>query len=402
MTVSGITSTSYLQQLRQAGGKAAQQATPSASDKSSGSAAYQLSLSQQAQQMLLQYGDMGAEVHRAEDALAGVDLGGLAHDGAGNMLGATHTVEVKQLAEGQVLSTMAEADRDSTSLGTGTLTFQFGTDDAAGGFTPDSDAVDVKVTDGSLDGIAKAVNDADFGIAASVVQDADGQYRLEFKGPNGAANAFSVSGIDALAHDPSSAFSSGMTVQQSAQDAVFSVDGGPEQTSIGNAVQIAPGVTHTLTAVGTDTVAVAFGQDRAETAAHTVVDTLNGLMASLGGDIGKQLGQDGLGLDAIGITVADDGSLAIDQAKLEGAYTADPQGTTDKLAGVLDAARQALEAEGSTIQSKMPSLVTALMNRTPMSLLDYLDGGNGSNQQSQSTLQSLLDGGLGASVGAEG
>ncbi|MGE5503189.1 MAG: hypothetical protein ACM31L_02090 [Actinomycetota bacterium] len=400
MTVSSIAAAMAMLQQRQTTATQAKGSQDTAgADQATQNPAYQLSLSQEAASALLAYGRMGSEVKSASDALA--DIGGqlaagLGRDGDGHVLGATHDVDVQQLAQAQVLSTNPEPDHDTTSLGTGTLVFQFGTEDPPGTFTPSADPVGVPITDGSLDGIAKAVNDAGIGVAATVVKDGDGQYRLEFQGPSGAAGAFSMSGIDALAHDPTAAFSAGLNVDQAAQDAVYSVDGGAVQTSASNTVSLAEGVSHTLTEVGSSTVTVPFGQDRALGAAETLVGTVDSLLSGndaspVGEEVVKKLKETFPALAGIGITVAEDGSMVVDRAKLESAYLGDPEGTGSLLAAAADGARQVLNAGGSAIQSQLPSLIAQMTQG--MSLLNYLDGSNGSGSTADPTagLMSLIN-----------
>ena len=54
----------------------------------------------------------------------------------------------------------------------------------------------VNVTDGSLTGIASAINAANAGVSASVIQDAAGELQLQLTGKDGATNGFVVTGTD--------------------------------------------------------------------------------------------------------------------------------------------------------------------------------------------------------------
>jgi len=66
-----------------------------------------------------------------------------------------------------------------------------------GTFTPSGSAVTVNVTDGSLQGIATAINGSGSGVTASVIQNASGNYQLQLQGPAvGAANGFQISGTN--------------------------------------------------------------------------------------------------------------------------------------------------------------------------------------------------------------
>lgn len=141
-------------------------------------------------------------------AIPGARLGGLAA-----------SVEVRQLAQAQTLSSTSLASR-TASVGEGTLTIDVG-----------GTSFDVSVTadNNNLDGLAKAINDANSGVKASVVTDANGA-RLMLKGATGEAKAFTLSvpdgtatGLERFAFGPG--VTGGMTQAQAAQDAIVRVDG---------------------------------------------------------------------------------------------------------------------------------------------------------------------------------
>ncbi|MDH5189967.1 MAG: flagellar filament capping protein FliD [Gammaproteobacteria bacterium] len=102
----------------------------------------------------------------------------------------SHSLTIKNLAKSHKLvtdSTLTNAQftSETATLGTGTLTFRFGTTvhDAGGdtytSFTqnPDKASVDVTVTDGSLKGVRDAINNANVGATASIIYDGS-YYRL--------------------------------------------------------------------------------------------------------------------------------------------------------------------------------------------------------------------------------
>ncbi|MDQ8757153.1 flagellar filament capping protein FliD [Sphingosinicella sp. LHD-64] len=136
-------------------------------------------------------------------ALPGSRIGGL-----------SASITVEQLAQAQTLSSASLAAR-TAPVGEGTLTL------TVGGASHD---ITIDASNNSLDGLAKAINDKNTGVKASVVTDASGA-RLVLKGATGAANAFTLtvpggttSGLERFA-------SAGMTVAQSAQDAILNMDG---------------------------------------------------------------------------------------------------------------------------------------------------------------------------------
>jgi flagellar hook-associated protein 2 len=117
------------------------------------------------------------------------------------LAGLSASVEVTRLATAQTATTAIPIATRSTTVGTGILTFTFGTatvsDGAMTGFTANAAqpiTVPIDSANSTLDGIAKSINAAKAGITATVVTDADGTARLSLKGPTGTANAFTLSG----------------------------------------------------------------------------------------------------------------------------------------------------------------------------------------------------------------
>lgn len=177
----------------------------------------------------------------------------------------TYNVEVQQLADAHALASTAYADSDTAAVGTGTLTFRFGTVDYNTG-TGDVDAFtqkeNSKVTtiaidsgNNTLEGIMQAVNDADFGVQASVVNDGSG-YRLLFTSTQtGAKNAIEIAVDDDDLNDTDTAGLSNLTFNttasnvvqtKAARDAQLTLNGlavTSESNSVSSAI---PGVTLTL------------------------------------------------------------------------------------------------------------------------------------------------------------
>jgi len=96
-------------------------------------------------------------------------------------------VEVSQLAQSHSLASLAVADTDETAIGTGTITIRFGeTDydsglDSYNGFVENTEispvSVQIDSNNNTLQGIMSAINDADAGVSASIINDGSG-YRL--------------------------------------------------------------------------------------------------------------------------------------------------------------------------------------------------------------------------------
>lgn len=217
----------------------------------------------------------------------------------------TYSLEVEQLARGQMLASQSFASRTET-VGSGTITLRFGTATGSG-FTEDTSkpSVDIAIVPGAtLADTAKAINASGAGLSAYVSDTVDGA-RLVIKGPDGANGGFVLDvmedganpGLSALAWQPGTA--SGTLLQQS-QDAMVKIDG-LAQTSASNTLTDAiPGVTLTLTATNTDaptTVRFADPSTAITDAMHDLTAALNEIAAVLnaatdpaGGELARDAG----------------------------------------------------------------------------------------------------------------
>ncbi len=153
----------------------------------------------------------------------------------------SYSIEVTQLAQSHKLASAA-FDATTDTVGSGTLTFQFGTY-SGGTFTANADKATQTVTiassQNSLAGIRDAVNDADIGVTAAIVNDGTG-YKLVFTSDDtGADNSLKItvddddlndtdnSNLSRLAYDPAGSAGSGKNLTQtvSALDATLTMDG---------------------------------------------------------------------------------------------------------------------------------------------------------------------------------
>lgn len=364
-------------------------ASDSASASTSNSPAYVLSSSQkQAESQLLGYSNLGKLISNTESALKGVisqNNLGQAVDGNGKALTTNVTVSVSQLATGQTLASSSFGSADSAVFGTGTLTLTGST----------GASKDLTITDGSLNGVASAINGSGTGVNAYVVQNTDGSYQLQLTGPTGAANAFSLSGIPDLAFDPSTGAG---TLQQTVapHDALYSVNGGAQQSSASNdSVTVAPGVTTSFTATGSQSIATSLGQTQSTQSVNSFIADINAMISGLpsdqqasastsssttiGGVLAKLAGQSyTVGnsqktLADIGITVGSDGSLTLDQAAYQTAYSADPSAVTGLVNQVAQSINNALSQKGGAsdvVQSSLKSMVSQMVH-VP-TLADYM------------------------------
>lgn len=128
-------------------------------------------------------------------------------------------VEVQQLAQAQTLAS-AQLAGASAAVGQGELTLAT----SKGSF-----AITIDATNDSLTGLARAINEANAGVTATVITETGGA-KLVLKGATGAAETFTLSvpggttsGLERFAYDPDVA--GGMTRAQVAQDAIIRMDG---------------------------------------------------------------------------------------------------------------------------------------------------------------------------------
>ncbi|SCK16332.1 flagellar filament capping protein FliD [Vogesella sp. LIG4] len=146
----------------------------------------------------------------------------------------SYQLRVDQLAQSQKLATTAFAST-TTPIGGGTLTFSFGTTTTAGtppatSFTlnPDKVPQQVSIPAGStMSGIRDAVNKANIGVTATIVNDGTGN-RLLFTSASGTKSTLKIessdSSLNAITNDPTGAGNQ-LTQVQAAQDAKFELDG---------------------------------------------------------------------------------------------------------------------------------------------------------------------------------
>ncbi|MDB5718250.1 MAG: flagellar hook protein [Sphingomonas bacterium] len=171
-------------------------------------------------------------------AVAGGRIGGLAA-----------TLKIERLASAQtVVSAKVDSATDPIGPGTMTLTTSRGTF-----------PITLGAGDDSLSGLARAINGAAAGVAASVVTDSSGS-RLVIKGAVGASGLFSLAADDAqgslaaFAYPPSAG--GGMTLAQAAQDASLVLDGVAVTRSSNSVSDLIPGVKLELKQVSAGTVSI--------------------------------------------------------------------------------------------------------------------------------------------------
>jgi flagellar hook-associated protein 2 len=317
---------------------------------------------------------------RARKVTLGEDAGFSASAAAGAATG-DYQVEVLALATAHKLSSAAHADGDAV-VGTGTLTI-------ASGET--SLEVVIDSSNNTLAGIRDAINAAadGAGVTATIVNADDGAHLVLSATETGAANALVITasgGDGGLA----SLTNASMTTLGAAADAKVEVDG-MLRTSAGNRLtDLVEGVTLVLTGAAPGTVttlsiagdpSVLRGAAKSMVAAYNrardaidkataynadtnIAAALNGdaMVRGTGRDLREAISSAVTDLDALGISIDDDGRLALDEAAFDKAIAED----------ATPAARLFGGAEGSLV-ARLEHTLAGLLDEDGM--LDERDAG---------------------------
>lgn len=214
-----------------------------------------------------------------------------------------YSFTVSQLAQAQSISASATFNEPTDPVGLGTLTFNFGSWDTATPptnpttFTEDTNkapqTITIDASNNSLNGLAEAINDADFGVQASVVNDGSG-YRLVVRAESGLNNQLQITATDSDANNTdanglsrfafnTSAFQ--MVQNQVGQDAEFTINGLAVTRSSNTIDDVIAGFSYTLsgvTGVG-ETINISIENDKgdAETVVRDFVEAYNLFLETL-------------------------------------------------------------------------------------------------------------------------
>ena len=297
----------------------------------------------------------------------------------------THTIDVLSVAQGQVLTsdaTYAPVDTGSTSIGTGTLTFEFD-DDKDGTFDGTGTIETVAISGGTLDDIRDSINDAAIGVTASIVYNGTG-YQLSLASETGAAKSMKITvadgvgtaitdpsvGLGQFAYDPVAGVGTGQNMSQTlaASDASILFNGVSVTSSTNTITDPVDGVELTLKKADagvTKTLTITDDTSKISSATGTFVASFNELMSSLNaatffdadsGTKGLFLGDSVIrnienqvrnvlnqtvgdntvkynSMASIGITTSSDGTLSFDSTKLDTALSEDADQVRNLFAG---------------------------------------------------------------------
>lgn len=316
----------------------------------------------------------------ADPTLAAVTAGTAAVPGS-------YSVRITSLAQAHKIASTGLASVND-AVGSGTLTFSFGTFEA-GVFTANAEAAAKSVTIGAgqntLAGIRDAVNAANIGVSATIVNDGSASgNRIVFSSlATGAAHSLKLNvadgdgthtdtaGLSQLAYDPAAAVGSGRNMEQkiAAQNATLVIDGiaiSKASNIVTDAIQgvtlnlakASPDATTTLT-VATDSSGIAksvagfvkaYNDLATSIGSLTKYDVANKKAAILTGDSAPRIAQsqlrsimatalDGGGLSLtsltqVGVSFKADGTLNLDSARLSAAIATDASAVARVFAAV--------------------------------------------------------------------
>lgn len=279
----------------------------------------------------------------------------------------SYSIEVSQLAKAQSVATLGVATSD-TVVGTGSLTITLGSYDSnTNTFTDNADKTPVTINVGAgqqtLEGVRQAINEADAGVTASIVNDGAGSRLVLTSKATGAVNGFklevadddgnntNVAGLSRLAYDPTAMAGAGKNADtlQAAQNANFTINNLPVSKASNTVSDAVEGLTLNLKAVTTTPINLEVGLDDA--ALKTTLDgfvtaynkirgnlkdqqqkdatlsretTPSSLERGLRNILREQVAQYGIGLSDIGLSFDKDGVLSLNKSKLDTAVAADP------------------------------------------------------------------------------
>lgn len=215
---------------------------------------------------------------------------------ASNAVPGSYGVEVTQLAQANKLRSKTFTDV-TNAIGTGTLTFQFGKVNGTA-FTVNSDksaqTVTISAAQNSVSGIRDAVNAANIGVTAAILNDGTGNRLIFTSKDSGENNSLKVTvtdtsdasntddaGLSQLAYDVAGTAGNGKNLVESVagQNALLKVDGITISKATNSVTDVIQGVTLNLlklsaTGVAT-TVTVARDVDAVKTSINTFVKAYN-------------------------------------------------------------------------------------------------------------------------------
>ena len=264
------------------------------------------------------------------------------------------------------------------SLGTGTISIQVGSGSPT--------AITVDNTDNTLTGLAAAINSQNLGVTANVITDAGGARLTLVSSSSGAAGNITITGN-----------TTGLNLNLGSKgvNAALFVDGVPIDSSSNTVKNVIPGVTLNLLSPTSSPVSLQVNSNTSEatTAINDFVSAYNAVVSSINsqnsysatsrtagtlmGDSSVELVQSTLLADAatsvtgngaittlasLGITMADDGTLTVDNSKLTSALTSNFQGVQSFFQTATTGFAQKLASDLTNLTDPVNSPITLDLN----------------------------------------
>ena len=338
-------------------------ASTSSSQTAQNTPAYELSLSQAAQNQnlisaLQSLQTLGQEFSGNALGLATSDLNNSVTSSDQNVASIStstnnnYSLNVTQLAQEQTLTSSIYSSSSATVGTAGTLTLQLGEWQGSTFTAAGPAATSVAVTNPTVSGIATAINSAKAGVTASIVTVSTG-VELQLTGTStGLINGFSIGangGLGALEYDKTA---QSLSLTQSADDASYTVNGSLYTAPDNTSVPVANGVNVDLKRTGSVTVTQSEPPTQMLQNIQTLVGYVNNMIQGLSQvqsalgpnnsgvveDMVSQLTQVGFQnlngnssistLADIGFDVQPDGTVQFNQTTFEQAYSQDPNATS--------------------------------------------------------------------------
>ncbi|HEX4842761.1 MAG TPA: flagellar filament capping protein FliD [Limnobacter sp.] len=280
----------------------------------------------------------------------------------------TYNISVSQLAKAQSVAAPSVATND-TVVGTGSLTITLGSYNAGTNtFTDNASKTPVTINIGTgqqtLEGIRQAINDANAGVSASIVNDGTGARLVLTSKETGEVNGFKLTvtdddgtntntaGLSALAYDPTATAGAGKNAQslQVAQNANFTINNLAVSKASNTVTDAIDGLTLNLKNVTTSPVTLEVGLDsdalkkslgelvsaynkirgnlkdqQEENATLSRETTPASLERQLRNILRETVAAYGVGLSDIGMSFDKEGVLSLNNTKLDEAVAKDPK-----------------------------------------------------------------------------
>ncbi|MYL26297.1 MULTISPECIES: flagellar filament capping protein FliD [Halomonadaceae] len=192
-----------------------------------------------------------------------------------------YSLDVQQLATNQSLASGSFSDRNTTSVGEGTLTIQTG---------DNTTNITVDGSNDTLQGLANSINESDAGVSAGIVDTGNG-YRLTLSSDeSGTANGATISVADSDGNDTDNAGLSqfafndttkNMEETVAAQDAKLSVNGIDVTRSSNSVEGVVDGLTFQLQETGTTSVGVSQDTGAVAEKVQKFVDKFNAFKSTV-------------------------------------------------------------------------------------------------------------------------